>query len=184
MEPSIRISNINDFIFCPHSIYLHGVYESFHENIYKDKPQTAGTLAHETVDTKTYSSAKRYLQGISIYSATYGIVGKLDIYDREEQALIERKRLIKTVYDGYRFQLYAQYYCLTEMGYPVIKLFLHSLANNKRYPIPLPEGEEKEKFFTVLAKLNGYQAGVTKFPVNKHKCAMCIYRELCGFSKC
>lgn len=184
MEGLIRISNINDYVFCPHSIYLHGIYESFHENVYKDNPQKAGTFAHLTIDAQKYSSSSQYLQAIPVYSASHGIMGKIDVYDKKKHSLIERKRLIKIIYPGYRYQLYAQYYCLLEMGYQVNALYLHSLSNNKRYSVPLPEGEEKDLFFATLEGLRNYQAGRTKFKVNKKKCQMCIYRQLCTCSKC
>lgn len=184
MEPAIKISNINDYIFCPYSIYLHNIYDSFHENVYKDEPQKKGTQAHSTIDNKKYSSSKRYLQSLSIYSHKHTIVGKIDVYDSKECALIERKRMIKQIYDGYRYQLYAQYYCLLDMGYKVKKLFLHSLVDNQRYEINLPSKEQADIFFTILNNLRNFQAGKTKFKVNKKKCAMCIYSQLCSFSKC
>ena len=37
-----------------------------------------------------------------------------------------------------KYQLYAQYFCLREMGYEVEKLKLYSLDDNKVYEIPLP----------------------------------------------
>ena len=45
------------------------------------------------------------LQGIEVYSDIYRIIGKIDIYDRKKEALVERKNKITTIYDGYIFQL-------------------------------------------------------------------------------
>lgn len=179
MEAYIQISKINDFIFCPRSIYFHAVYDQFHQKTYHQKPQITGKINHENIDKSKYSTAKRYWQGAEVYSEAYGLAGKIDIYDHQEKALIERKVKVKNIYDGYRYQLYAQMFCLKEMGYEVKKLFIHSLADNKRYPIPLPEGEELEKFNNVIHQIREFDA--SRFPVinNQEKCNHCIYKPLC-----
>ncbi len=184
MEPSIKISNINDFIFCPHSIYLHSIYESFEKQVYQDEPQTKGTHAHANIDNNKYSSSKRFLQGIAIYSSKLGIVGKIDIFDTQTNSLIERKRKVKIIFDGYRYQLYAQYYALTEMGYTVKKMYIHSLIDNKRHPIQIPSIEYAEQFLQTILKMKDYIVGKNKVNVKKTKCQMCIYRQLCIYSKC
>lgn len=179
MESYIQISKINDFIFCPRSIYFHSVYEQFHQKTYHQTPQLVGKIKHENIDKGEYSTAKRYLQGMAIYSSKYGLAGKIDIYDRKTKALIERKTKVKTIHDGYRYQLYAQLFCMEEMGYQVEKLFVHSLIDNKRYLIPLPSKEELKHFESIIQQI--YSFDVSKFSVidNKKKCNNCIYRPLC-----
>ena len=59
----ITISTLNDFIFCPYSIYLHNVYMESGETMYHATPQTQGRVAHETVDRKT---AKKFEGGDSV----------------------------------------------------------------------------------------------------------------------
>lgn len=49
----ISISTLNDFIFCPYSIYLHNVYMDTDVSLYHAIPQTRGRIAHESVDNKT-----------------------------------------------------------------------------------------------------------------------------------
>lgn len=39
MEDYIHISTLNDFVFCPYSIYLQGVYMDTDEGQYKAAPQ-------------------------------------------------------------------------------------------------------------------------------------------------
>lgn len=56
MGDYISISTLNDFIFCPYSIYLHNVYMESDEGLYHATPQTKGKLAHEPVDTKSSNS--------------------------------------------------------------------------------------------------------------------------------
>ena len=114
-EQPIAISHLNDFIFCPASIYFHALEQGEHLLV-QSPDQLNGTKAHEKSDSATYSTQKNMLQGIGIYSETYNLIGKIDVFDCQNGILTERKKKIKTIYDGYVFQLYAQYYCLVEMG--------------------------------------------------------------------
>ena len=52
----IHISTLNDFIFCPYSIYLHNVYMESDEMMFHAEPQTRGRISHEAIDHKTYSN--------------------------------------------------------------------------------------------------------------------------------
>lgn len=55
-EEPISISNLNDFIFCPVSIYFHSL-ESDEENLLgQDSFQLNGTAAHEKSYSGKYSS--------------------------------------------------------------------------------------------------------------------------------
>lgn len=177
MESYIRISNINDFLYCPMSIYLHSLYEGFDKKAYQQKPQIVGTIKHESIDNGTYSTSRRYVTGLEIYSEKYGIAGKIDIYDGQERALIERKTRVKKIHKGYEYQLYAQYLCMKEMGYPVEKLFLHSLDDNRRYSVAIPKGASLILFEDTLKYMRNFDP--TK--VKHHECAYCsqsIYGEL------
>ncbi|HMT00918.1 MAG TPA: type V CRISPR-associated protein Cas4 [Candidatus Absconditabacterales bacterium] len=181
MENYIRISNLNDFIFCPKSIYFHELYQKYDEQIYKDTPQVAGTQAHEAIDLKKYSTSKNILQSLSVYSEKYNIAGKIDLYDADKQLLIERKKKISKIYDGYRYQVYAQYFCLQEMGYPVCEIKIHSLVDNKSYDIPIPNEQETAEFENLLEKYRKFNLSDPKFAQNPEKCKMCIYNQLCDY---
>ncbi len=178
MHSLIQITKLNDFIFCPKSIYLHSIYENFSQKTYHRAPQYTGKLKHENIDKGKYSSAKRYLQALEVASSKYGLIGKIDIYDRQDKFLIERKNKVKHIYDGYKYQLYAQMFCLQEMGYIVKKLFIHSLSDNKRYEVNLPDKEEMQKFKKLIEEINNFDPAEFK-PKNKNKCEQCIYKELC-----
>ena len=180
MENYILISYLNDFIFCPRSIYFHGLYSKYQQITYQDKPQIEGRAAHQSIDLKKYSTKKDILQGIPVYSEKYKLHGKIDIFDSEKGLLTERKKLIKVVYDGYILQLYAQYHCLKEMGYEVKSLRLYSMDTNKNYPIPLPEDDPimQDKFEKLIDEINAYSL-TQLFHANPQKCARCIYSNLC-----
>ncbi len=179
MEPYIQISKINDFIFCPKSIYFHGLYENFSEKTYHQSPQVKGKIKHESVDYQKYSTAKKYLQGLEIYSEKYNLAGKIDMYDQCAKTLTERKNKISKIYDGYRYQLYAQYFCLKEMGYEVDNLYFYSMSDNKKYEVGLPSVQEIAEFEGILDKIRNFDMLKNNFSANPVKCAQCIYKELC-----
>lgn len=184
MEESIQISKINDFIFCPHSIYLHGIYESFHESVYHDAPQKQGKLVHDSIEKSHYSSSSRYLQGLSLFCNKYKLVGKIDIYDTLKKMLIERKFKLHTVFPGHRYQLYAQAFAMQEMGYEVEALAIHSLSDNKRYSIPLPDEIETKLFEQTIEAMRSYNPLNSIHEINPKKCVRCIYHQLCHKALC
>ena len=67
MENYIPISKINDFLFCPKSLYLHSIYESFSEKIVHSKYQVEGRFKHKSIEEKSYSTAKRFIVGKEVY---------------------------------------------------------------------------------------------------------------------
>lgn len=176
MHDALQISKLNDFIFSPKSIFYHGIYESFTELVYHDTPQTIGKFVHEPIDQSKYSSAKRYIQGMSIYSSKYNLVGKIDVYDQETKTLIERKNLVKKIYKGYILQLYAQMFCMQEAGYEIKNLKIHSLKDNKRYTIALPVKKDKISFAKLLNKIRRLEISSFKEEINKNKLDNCIYK--------
>ena len=178
MEEAIRISTLNDFIFCPRSIYFHNVYSNFDEETYYDTPQIEGRLAHRTIDNEKYSSRKEILQGIGVFSEELGLIGKIDLLNIRTKTLIERKKKIQRIYEGYLLQLYAQYFCLVEMGYHIQKLILFSITDNKKYPVPLPGKKEKDKLKEIIRQMQEFSLD-RKFTQNPNKCRRCIYCSLC-----
>lgn len=183
MEEIILISYLNDFIFCPVSIYFHKLYSNLHTTLYQRPYQINGTDAHKTIDSKTYSSKSTILQGIDVYTEKYGILGKIDVFDTESGILTERKNKITEIYDGYVYQLYAQYYALEEMGYNVKELKLHSLQDNKTYTINLPPNDSamNKKFNKLIKDLHEFSFDNFK-QTNVKKCKKCIYEPSCDRS--
>lgn len=180
MEQPISISNLNDFIFCPISIYFHNIYGNPDNLLMKDTPQINGSAAHEKVDNRQYADSQHILQGISIYCEQYNLIGKIDIFDTLSGILTERKNKIKTIYDGYVFQLYAQCFALREMGYSVKKLRFQSYSDNKVYPVPLPEENNTmfKKFEALLRDMETFDYHAY-YPSSLEKCANCIYIGIC-----
>jgi CRISPR-associated protein Cas4 len=97
--------------------------------------------------------------------------------------LTERKKKIKMLYNGYVFQLYAQYFCLTEMGYPVQKIKLYSMDDNKSYFVPLPQDapDKLRDFEVLIQQMRDFELNAP-FVANVNKCRQCVYRALCDYS--
>ena len=180
MELYLKITYLNDFIFCPLSIYYHQLYGDLAERLYYSDAQLDGKAAHSAVDEKRYSTHKNILQGIDVYSDEYKLCGKIDIFDTEKGLLTERKKHIETIYDGYLFQLYAQCLCLREMGYEVKQMRFYSSDDNKVYPQKLPEEnlEMFEQFKATNAKMQDFDVNSYE-PQTEEKCRNCIYNDFC-----
>lgn len=180
MDDAIIISNLNDFVFCPVSIYFHNLYGNRSTITYQQPAQIKGSNAHEAIDQGTYSTRKSIITSLEVYSEKYNLVGKIDIYNSAEKVLIERKRKIRQIYDGYIFQIYAQYFAMCEMGYAVDKLRFYSMEDNKVYPVRLPwdDLEMLEKFEETIKKMKEFS--VEDFQQkNVEKCRSCIYESVC-----
>lgn len=183
MEELIRITLLNDFIYCPVSIYFHNLYGNMDTMIYQGKKQLDGKAAHKTVDAHCASTNKNIITGLDVLSEKYGLVGKIDYYDLKSKTLIERKKKIKTIYDGYVFQLYGQYFAMTEMGYEVDELELYSMDDNKKYAVSLPKDDHEMlfKFEKIIDGINEFD--IEKFSqTNRDKCLNCIYEPACDRS--
>ena len=98
MENPINITMLNDFIFCPLSIYYHNLYDDMETSLYQNHFQIDGTQAHKAVDNNKYSTSARILQGKSVYCEEYNLIGKIDVFDLNTKTLTERKKKITTVF--------------------------------------------------------------------------------------
>ena len=183
MDDLIPISYLNDFIFCPVSIYFHQLYGEQERMTYQCSDQINGTAAHKSVDSSTYTTRKNVLQGLSVYSERLRLIGKIDVFYQDIGVLTERKKRIKTIYDGYVFQIYAQCYCLREMGYRVSGLKLYSMDDNKSFSIPLPENDSvmNDKFLSLIQRIRTFSMGTFQ-QSNAEKCRHCIYEPACDRS--
>jgi CRISPR-associated protein Cas4 len=154
--------------------------------LYKQKSQISGEAAHGSISSKTYSTRKNLLQNIEVYSEKYNICGKIDIFDCNAGRLTERKREIKTIYDGYVFQVYAQCHALREMGYVVNEIIIHDMVHNRNYPVQLPEQnpDMQEKFEKLIYDMNHFDIKNMGSEPNRLKCERCIYSQLCDVSPC
>ena len=110
MESYLPISWLNDFIFCPYSIYWHQVFESGLEESFSALPQQKGKTAHQHIDKKDCN--ERVWFSPYVISNKLKVYGKIDCYYPKRKILMEYKRNIKTIYKGYYYQIWAQYFCM------------------------------------------------------------------------
>lgn len=178
MESPISISQLNDFIFCPYSIYLHNVYMEADEDLYHAPPQTRGRAAHESVDHKTASTRKDDLMALPVFSNELGLMGKIDVYWGGDRLLIERKYQLTQIFRGQIYQLWAQYFCMTEMGYDVNKLAFYEISTHKVWPVEMPHEAGKQELILFINRFRNYNPA-DSITVNPNKCAHCIYCNLC-----
>ena len=188
METYIKLSTLNDFIFCPKSIYYHTLYDSYDKNIYQEQAQKEGTKVHEAVDNWTYSTRKNILQGMSVYWEYYKIAWKIDIFNTNTWELIERKTQIfldkewkPKIYLWQKYQLWGQMFCLEEMWYNIQSLWIYSVKDNKKYRIYKPSTKQLLAFEKVLNKYRKFDLFQKNWQQNTQKCQKCIYRELCDY---
>ena len=156
MNKYIPISMLNDFFFCPYSIYLHNLYLETDEGLYQAESQVRGKIAHKSIDYQTARISKGDMVGLSVYSDTYNLMGKIDMYRHNEDLHIERKYQLKRIYKGQIYQLWAQYLCLSEMGYDVKQLAFYEIAKNKTFHIPIPNDADIEQLTSFLKTFRSY----------------------------
>lgn len=178
MDDYISISTLNDFIFCPYSIYLHNVYMEADEGLYHASPQIHGKLAHASVDNKTYSTRQTDLVSLPVFSERLGFTGRIDIYKRDKYMLIERKYRLSQIFRGQLYQLWAQYYCLQEMGYKVDSIAFYEISSRKLIPIQLPGISERLELEAFIDRFRRFVPS-EQIKVNPNKCIHCIYSCLC-----
>lgn len=148
------------------------------ESLYHAAPQTKGRNAHEAIDNKKTDNRKDTLLALPVYSERFKIMGKIDTYKRKEKTLIERKYQLKTIYQGQIYQLWAQMFCLREMGHEVDRLAFYEISTNKTIPITLPNEEDEKLFSAFIERFRNYSPEAS-FKTNINKCKHCIYCNLC-----
>ncbi|MGM0479858.1 MAG: type V CRISPR-associated protein Cas4 [Bacteroidota bacterium] len=178
MEFFLPISYLNDFVFCPYSIYLHQVFDNNNEEVYSAKPQQRGKTAHDRVDHDKRKQSKKVIAAAYVVSQQLGIYGKIDQYFVEERKLVERKYSLSTIYRGYYYQIWAQCIALEEMGFEVDQLFFHSIRDNRRIEVDKPDTKAIRELKNHIRKIARFDFE-SEINVNPQKCSHCIYAALC-----
>lgn len=178
MFTSVPISMLNDFVFCPYSIYLHNIYMEADEDTYHAVPQVRGKISHYTIDKKNYSSSKDVLVSLPVFSNRLGVYGVIDIYDKKQKQLIERKYRLKKIFRGQLYQLWAQYYCMVEMGYSVEEIAFYEMATNVSHVVAIPSDEDILELRDAIERFRCFSPD-SEYVQEAGKCSHCIYVNLC-----
>ena len=181
MEELIPFTMLNDFIFCPASIYFHKMYDGVENLLYTGEKQMTGKALHKKIDENTWTQSD-VICSQTFETCEYGLYGKIDKYYPKTKTLVESKAKIVTIYDGYVFQLYAQYFAMKESGVEVEKLQLYSIKDNIKYPVLLPEKDKKmfSKFKKLIDSIHSFTIENFK-QKNIEKCRNCIYANACAW---
>lgn len=179
MNDYIEIAQLNDFVFCPYSIYLHNIFSNSDESIYKATPQLKGTHSHRNIDNKLTHHNNDLIYSLSVCSNKYQLYGKIDTYRISTCTLVKRKYRLSQIYQGQIYQLWAQYLCMIEMGYEVQRIGFYEISTNKCKFIPLPSEADLKHFSEFLIRFKSYNPIDTPIIVNPNKCTHCIYCNLC-----
>lgn len=177
MDLFLPISYLNDFVFCPYSVYLHQVFDNTDEIIYHAAPQQTGRNAHQSID-EPKTMPQHVIKGIYVLSWVLGVYGKIDTYYPDEKKLVESKYRITALYRGYYYQLWAQYFALLEMGYEIEELCFYSISDKKVFPVAVPQQTEFEELKQHIHTIFHYDFQ-QPIKINPAKCAKCIYASLC-----
>ena len=148
------------------------------ENIFQATPQVRGKIAHASTDNNTYSTLSNDITSMSVFSDYLGIMGKIDLYRKDKKILVERKYSLKHIYRGQLYQLWAEYFCITEMGYEVEKLAFYEISTNKMIYIDIPGEDEKLELSGFINSFRNYSPEMP-LSVNHNKCIHCVYCNLC-----
>ena len=148
------------------------------KDVYHAKPQTRGRNAHETVDVKNVSKSNNIIEALPIISHELGIFGKIDIYNLKSKSLIERKYALKKIYQGQYYQLWAQYFCMKEMGYEIDSLSFYEISTRKTISVEKPRKHDKDELINFINSYRNYDLHAP-FTINRNKCSHCIYCNLC-----
>jgi CRISPR-associated exonuclease Cas4 len=109
------------------------------------------------------------------------LMGKIDLFDLTTGRLTERKNSVTAVYDGFRYQIYAQYFSLVEMGYRPQSLCLYSKKSNTTYDIPVPDEAATREFESLIQRMKSFRLS-DAFSQNPAKCIHCIYNPICDYN--
>lgn len=148
------------------------------EDLYHATPQVKGKTSHQSIDSKSYSSSKNSILSLPISSDELGVMGKIDSYDETKKLLVEKKYNLSTIYQGQIYQLWAQYFCLIEMGYEVNELAFYEIKSNKTHKITLPSTDGKAELIEFIRKFKAYNPQ-DEIQINENKCRHCIYCNIC-----
>ncbi len=177
MDDYISFSQLNDFLYSPLSLYLHECYKTYHTQMYDDIPQVAGKKAHATIDNNQYKK-KHWITGMWLCSPILRLYGRADLYNDFTGELVERKRKIAYIYEGYKMQIWGQYYCLVEMGYSVSGISLHSLIDNSRYSLGIPTEDNIHQLKDLINRMRIYTPTFDVLEEENEKSSNSIYAAL------
>ena len=179
----IPISALQHYAFCPRQCALIHT-----EQVWADNFLTAqGNVLHERVDSGEPESRRgiRYERGVQVFAPKIGLVGKLDLVEREQATgklfPVEYKRGKPKPSDWDEIQLCAQALCLEEMTQQKVEqgaLWYHQTRH--RHAVHFNE-ELRKRTLQVVSEVAGLLAsGKTPKAIYGKHCLACSLYDLCN----
>ncbi len=182
--PSIMISALQHYAFCPRQFALIHV-----EQVWADNFFTAhGNQLHERVDScePEQRGDIRFERGVAVQSKRLGLTGRLDLLEIEGNSPtrffpVEYKRGKPKQDDWDKIQLCAQALCLEEMrDVSINEAALWYWQVRKRVSVSLGKSLRDKTLATIDGAHQTMESGTTPPPIqDKKRCRACSLIDLC-----
>jgi len=151
-------------------------------DVYVAAPQVNGKAAHKEIDSRTFSKSENDVQSLKVFSCELGLMGVIDLYRKDEKHLVELKTKVgDNLFLGQKAQLWAQYYCLSEMGYRVERISVYEKSTGIFHDVKIPDNDDKQVLTDLIRKFREFDFS-QKIEINTKKCTHCIYCNLCPYT--
>lgn len=181
-ENFIQISALQHYIFCPRQCGLIHIDEVWQDNLFTVR----GDILHEKVDTESDETRGdlKIVRGLRIHSYKYGLVGKCDVVEFNENKKIvfpieykagEPKEDISD-----KVQLCAQALCLEEMLNTQIKKGGFYYGKIRRRIVVDLENDLRDQTLMIIQKVRSIIES-KKVPIEEYskKCRNCSLINIC-----
>ena len=191
----IPIRSLQHFLYCPHRWGM-----LYRDGLWQDNAFTViANLAHERVhsgDKLIQSKNKIALSDVTVFSKQMGIYGKVDCFElipdengiemptysgKFRISVVEYKPTApkRDISEADRLQLYAQYYCVSELFSFTPDAYIYYADTRQRVKISFNEGDERLSH-EILENLKCRQQDMSMpNPVYSEKCNGCSMWDRC-----
>ena len=179
-EPTVPISAIEHYAYCPRQCALIHVERVYEENVYTVR----GTIAHERVHAGDDSALRSVpvRRGMSLYCTRLGLSGKADLVEMRPEGPFPVEYKVGRVHRRpAELQLCAQALCLEEMfACSVARGAIYRHGARNRRDIQLDDALREQTEGCVAAVRSLLRDLYVPPPVgDARRCRRCSLRELC-----
>jgi CRISPR-associated exonuclease Cas4 len=183
-DPTIAISALQHYAYCPRQFALIHIEQVWEENRYTAE----GRVLHERVDSGVAEQRRgtRSERGVLLRSEKYRLTGKMDLLEIEQgdppkYFPVEYKRGKPKVEDWDRIQVCAQALCIEEMrDVHVNEGAIWYWEVRKRIPVEIDSALKKITVDVIEAAHALLALGKTPPPIeDKKRCRACSLVDLC-----
>lgn len=182
---TIAISALQHVAYCPRQFALIHVEQAWEENYFTAQ----GKVLHERVDAAEPEQRGnvRFERAVSVYSATLGLSGKLDLLEiagkeNKQYFPVEYKRGKPKVEDWDRIQLCAQAMCIEEMrGVSIAEGAMWYWQERKRERVQIDAALREVTLAAIETARDILSSNKTPMPtLDKSRCKACSLKDICA----